>query len=307
DPTYTYAYHINGTSPPTTVTSTLREDGSYSQSVSISDGFGQVREVQSTPADNSAGRVITDTFYDSHGWQVKTSAPYYDKNTSPDTTLFVANDSQVPSQAVVGYDELGRQISQAFYSLGTFQWQSTKTYLGTNQVDTTPPPGGTATTSIANILGQKTQSWSYTDSATPTDHASDAVITKYGYNAAGQNTSISDANGNSWTYTYNLLGQQTQVTDPGTGTAGSSGQAGTSKYTYDPDGNVMSVTDPMGNVITYSYDALNRKIAEYNDTTGTPVQVASWLYDTLAKGHLTSSTAYDSSGQAYTEAITGLN
>ena len=241
--------------------------------------------------------MITDTFYDSHGWQVKTSAPYYDKTTSPDTTLFVANDSQVPSQTVSGYDELGRQTSQAFYSLGTFQWQTRKTYLGTNQVDTTPPPGGTATTSIANMLGQQTQSWSYTDSATPTDKASDAVITKYGYNAAGQNTSISDANGNAWTYTYNLLGQQTQVTDPGTGTAGSSGQAGTSKYTYDPDGNVMSVTDPMGNVITYAYDALNRKIAEYNDTTGTPVKVASWLYDTLAKGHLTSSRRTTAAGR----------
>ena len=239
---------------------------------------------------------------------MKTSAPYYDSTTSPDATLYVANDNQVPSQTVTGYDDLGRATTRSLYSLGTLQWKTTTTYLGMNQVDTTPPSGGAATTTIGNVLGQETQSWVYDDrSATPTDQASDAVVTKYGYNTSGQQTSVTDANGNTWSYAYNLLGQQTSVTDPGTGTAGASGQAGTTKYTYDPDGNVMSVTDPMNNVITYAYDALNRKTAEYNDTTGTPVQVASWKYDTLAKGHLTSSTAYDSSGQAYTEAITGLN
>ncbi|HVB43992.1 MAG TPA: RHS repeat-associated core domain-containing protein [Streptosporangiaceae bacterium] len=305
--TYTYSYHLDGKTPPAVTTSTLREDGSYSRSISIYDGFAQLRQVQATPADNSAGRVITDIFYESHGWDVKKNAPYYDSTTSPDTTLFVANDNQVPSQTVTGYDEMGRATSQSLYSLGTFQWQTSKTYLGMNQVDSAPAPGGSATTTIGNVLGQETQSWVYDDSSVPTDQASDAVVTGYGYNATGQSTSVTDANGNTWSYGYNLLGQQTSVTDPGTGTAGPSGQAGTTAYAYDPDGNLLKVTDQMNNVITYSYDTLNRKTAEYDDTTGTPVEVASWQYDTLAKGHLTSSTVYDSSGQAYTEAITGLN
>ncbi len=310
DATYTYAYNVTGTAPSTVTTGTLREDGSYSESVSIYDGMAQLRQVQTTPADNAAGRLITDTFYDSHGWVNKTSAAYYESTTSPDTTLYVAADNSVPSQTVTTYDELGLPVASEFYSLAQPQWQTTTAYLGMNQVDVTPPKGGTASSTFLNVLGEKTASWQYDDSATPTDTKSDAVVTSYGYNPAGEETSVTDANGNEWTYDYNLIGQQTSVTDPGTGTAGSSGQAGTTSYTYDADGNVLSVTDPMSNVLTFKYDALGRKTSEYNSTPGVPgepVELASWAYDTLEKGQLTSSTSYDSSGEAYTEAVTGYN
>ena len=55
DPTYTYSYHLTGKVPSAVTTSTLREDGSYSQSVSLYDGFAQLRQVQTDAAGQLRG------------------------------------------------------------------------------------------------------------------------------------------------------------------------------------------------------------------------------------------------------------
>jgi YD repeat-containing protein len=70
----------------------------------------------------------------------------------------------------------------------------------------------------------------------------------------------------------------------------------------------MSVTDARGDQISYTYDLDGRQTAEY-DTTGGAAEsssdeLASWTYDTLAKGQLTSSTSYYN-GSAYTEEVAG--
>src|SRR6185437_11915834 len=211
-------------------------------------------------------------------------------------TLFVADDSTVPAQTVTTYDGQGRALSSQFWSLGVQQWQATTSYPGMDETDTTPPPGGTATSVTTNPAGQTARSV-YGPSDT----------TSYTYTPAGQVASVADNNGDTWTYAYNLLGQKTSGTDPGTtGTAGPSGNAGSTSYTYDGDGNTTSVTDPAGNLVTYTYDALDRKTAEYSGTTSGTL-LAKWTYDTLEKGQVTSSTSYDASGQAWTEAITGYN
>jgi YD repeat-containing protein len=72
----------------------------------------------------------------------------------------------------------------------------------------------------------------------------------------------------------------------------------------------MTVTDARGKAISYTYDPDGRKTAEY-DTTGGALEsssdeLASWTYDTLAKGEPTSSTAYEAGAQ-YTEEYTGYN
>jgi hypothetical protein len=71
-------------------TQSLREDGSYAASVSIHDGMLQPRQQQQTPLNASARRLINDTFHDPPGWVVKTSSPYYDSSTAPDSTLVIA-------------------------------------------------------------------------------------------------------------------------------------------------------------------------------------------------------------------------
>lgn len=293
----TFSYDVTGTAPTYVASSSLREDGSYATDVKIYDGMMQLREEQKTPANGAAGRLISDTFYDSHGWSVKTSASYYDDTTSPDGTLSPADDNSVPSQTVTGYDGQGRVTASKFYSLGTFQWQTTTSYPGADETSVTPPAGGTATTSFTNALGETTAEWSYSDSATPTGQQGDAVLTSYTYTPGQQVASITGNGGDKWTYGYNLLGQKTSQTDP---------DAGKSIFGYDADGNQTSTTDARGQTLVYTYDALNRKTAEYSGSVSAADELASWTYDTIAKGQLTSSTSY-LNGAAYTEAVTGYN
>jgi YD repeat-containing protein len=72
----------------------------------------------------------------------------------------------------------------------------------------------------------------------------------------------------------------------------------------------MKVTDARAKQVSYTYDGDGRKTAEYDTTGGalenTSDQLASWTWDTLAKGQLTSSTSF-SGGAAYTDAVTGYN
>lgn len=95
---------------PTSVTSkTLREDGTYATSITIYDGMLQPRQSQSTAmGDSNSGRVISDTFYDSHGWQVAAYAPYSEPNNFPSATLYAANENQIPSETTTTYDGQGR-------------------------------------------------------------------------------------------------------------------------------------------------------------------------------------------------------
>lgn len=170
-----------------------------------------------------------------------------------------------------------------------------------------PADRGTATSAFTNVLGQVTASWDYTTAA-PDGNPAHADVTSYTYTAAGQAATVADNNGNTWTYTYTLLGQKTAATGPGaTGTSGPDGKAGKTAYAYDGAGNLTSVTSPLGVTLTYAYDNLNRQTAEYDGAASGADQLAAWPYDTLKKGQLTSSTSYTSgtSGPAYKEAVTG--
>lgn len=311
--TYKYSYQITGTSPPSVTTQTLREDGSFSQSVAIYDGMLQARQAQATPPSAASGRVITETFYDSHGWPVKSRAPYYDSLNAPGTALYVAGDGSVPGWTATAYDGQGRVTSSRLFAGNTAQWIATNAYPGMDETDVTPPPGGTPSSVFTDAAGRKTASWKYT-TATPDGNSAHADVTSYAYTAAGQAASVTDNAGDQWTYAYNLLGEKTSSTDPGTtGTSGPSKKAGQTTYGYDSNGNLTTTTSPLGQQLTWTYDALNRKLKEYSGTaTGT--LLAAWGYDTTplnggggARGQAASATSYDSAGNAYTQAVSGYD
>ncbi|MGW7451348.1 RHS repeat-associated core domain-containing protein [Streptomyces sp. NPDC054787] len=160
DRKFTYAVNGAGDSPnpPAVTTETLREDGSYGKSVTIYDGMLQVRQQQTTTADNSKGRLIASTSYDSHGWSVSSIATYSDPTTYPSTTLWVETENTVPSQTRQVYDGLGRVTAAEQWSKAVKLWQSTTTYSGADKTSTQPPQGGQATTTYTNALGQMTSS-----------------------------------------------------------------------------------------------------------------------------------------------------
>ncbi|MGV9246897.1 polymorphic toxin-type HINT domain-containing protein [Streptomyces sp. NPDC003710] len=400
---------------PTSVTSkTLREDGTYATSITIYDGMLQPRQVQSTAlGDSNSGRIISDTFYDSHGWQVAAYAPYSEPNSFPSTTLYAANENQIPSETTTTYDGQGRPLEKTLWHQAVEQWHASTSYPGADEVDSTAPAGGRSTASFTNAIGQTTSTvvkntgstvtlpggsvipsgtsltsdsvrltmqadgnlvlsalatgatiWSsgtgghpgawakfgtdgnlvvystaaaqlWTTGLTATTGATfqvrnDSTVavvasggampwkqgtagtvpaadatTRYTYTPAGQIESIKDNAGNTWSYTYNLLGQKLSQTDPNAGT--------TTFDKYDVAGNLLQTTDARGQALSFTYDWDNRLTAEYAaawSATPDPTKLLlSHVYDTLEKGYETSATRYvgGASGSAYTQAVTGYN
>ncbi|QNA71840.1 hypothetical protein C8250_007935 [Streptomyces sp. So13.3] len=156
DKKFAYAVHGAGDHPdPSTVTTqTLREDESYNTAITLYDGMLQARQQQSTTANNSAGRLITSSTYDSHGWPLATINAYSDPNNAPSTTMWSELETTVPSEAKTVYDGLGRPTASQLWSKATLLWQSTTAYPGADEVDTTPPTGGQSTAAFTNALGQ---------------------------------------------------------------------------------------------------------------------------------------------------------
>jgi RHS repeat-associated protein len=166
----TFAYSINpgavaapgGTitspgDPSAVTTKTLREDGTYASSITIYDGMLQPRQTQATAdGDSNSGRIISDTFYDSHGWQTASFAPYSEPNNFPSTTLYAANENQIPSETTTAYDGEGRAVTSTLWHQAIQQWHTTTSYPGADQTVTTAPAGGRSTATYTNALGQTT-------------------------------------------------------------------------------------------------------------------------------------------------------
>ena len=76
--------------------------------------------------------------------------------------------------------------------------------------------------------------------------------TSAGYDPAGNQTSFTDPNNNTSTYTYNALNQPVSQTVPKTATT-----SAVTSYGYDANGNQTRVTDPRGNPTITTYNTLS--------------------------------------------------
>ncbi|WP_158515476.1 polymorphic toxin-type HINT domain-containing protein [Kitasatospora sp. MBT63] len=299
-PSQKFSYAINGTSAPSVITTeSLLEDESYSKKTELYDGLGRLRQTQTSLPTGGTGRLITDSVFDSHGWAIKASAPYFEQTTGPNGTVFVPQDSQVPAETWVGYDGLGRPLTSTFVSYGQQQWTSSTAYPGADRIDVTPPQGGSATSSVLDARGRTTQLWQYRG-AVATGKAADAEVSTFTFTPGGQPATRTDAAGNTWSYTYDQRGRVVANQDPDTGTT---------TYGYDADSRLATITDAKGEKLAYTYDLLGRRTGMYKGGVAPANQLAGWSYDTLAKGQPTSSTRYvgGASGAAYTQAVTGYD
>src|SRR4029077_14292984 len=84
---------------------------------------------------------------------------------------------------------------------------------------------------------------------------------------------------------------------------------GLSTLTYDDAGNLIATSDGRGQVVAYSYDALGRRTGAYRDSVAPANQLLGFVYDTVAKGRMTSSTRYvgGAAGAAYVSRVTSLD
>lgn len=298
-PSRKFTYLLNGSKAPSTVkTESINDDAvTYSASIDIYDGLARPRQTQSTSAAKPTGRLITDTVYDTHGWVVKTSDPYYEQGSFPTNSVFVpAADGQVPGQTWNTYDGNGRVVRSEFRSYGNLQWATSTAYPGADRTDVTPPSGSTPTSTVTDARGRTTALGQYR-TATATGNLADADVTSYGYTPTGLTASRTDSSGNAWNYSYDLLGRQTSASDPDTGVT---------RTFYDVNSRVDHIVDAKNNTLSYTYDLLNRRTGTFNGAVAPANQLASWSYDTLVKGQPTSSTRYvgGAGGTAYTKAVT---
>jgi RHS repeat-associated protein len=141
------------------------------------------------------------------------------------------------------------------------------------------------------------------------------VVQGYGTAAASTSTLLYDAAGNlqsettgysptasyshpsTTSYGYDALNRVT-TTITGYGTSA----AATVVTAYDAAGNVLSVTDPNGNVTSYGYDPLNRQVTLIEGYNTTAASTATTLYD--AAGNVVARTTGYSSSTTYSHPST---
>jgi len=321
---YTYAYTVSGSAASGVVAKTMGESGGYATTVTILDSLGRTRETQADTA--QGGRLLTEDFYDSHGWTWKKTNRFWDPSNTPALGApLTPADGQVPDQDKYTFNGLGQVIQDTSYQSGNPVSTTTTVYNG-DRTTVIPPPGGTTKSTVTDQLGRTKEIDDYTSTpalTTPsntfngtwyvTPAAGTTAATTYGYDQHGNQSTITDAGSHTWTSTYNLLGQVTAKADPDT--------HATSAMIYDGNGNLRQQTnaDAANNTVSFTYDALNRKTAEYASPTSGQIayastsspgnQIASWAYDNSNNavanmkypvGHLTTETSYSSAGNGTT-------
>jgi RHS repeat-associated protein len=285
-----YAYVLQTAAASYTIAKTLGPNANQITSYEYYDGRLRARQSQTTAPDGK--RVVSDTKYDSRGLAVK-SATFYNNTAMPLTTPAMVSyaDTSVDSQTRNTFDGAGRQLTSELWSLNALKWKTTNVYNG-DRIGTTPPTGGTATTTINNARGKTTTLRQHEGGTLGGAY----ISTSYTYDRAGLLTKVTDPAANQWLYEYDLLGRKTKSTDP---------DAGISTTVYDNAGQVTSTTDARSQQLWFEYDVIGRKTKTRADTAAGTV-LSSAVYDTVQKGQLTSATRHDASGD-FISAVSSYN
>lgn len=290
EPHIKHSYQFRTTAPTTVTTEELHpDDVRYVVSTMLYDGFLRVRQTQK-PAPNGA-RVISDTIYDPVGRKAKEN-PGYPVSGAPNTNLFVAlNDNGILNQKLTTFDAADRPVTETVKAYNTVK-EVTTTRYGGDRVDVTPPPGGTASTTIKDGRDRKIELREYRSGQPIGDHQS----TKYTYTKKNQEETVVDPAGNTWTYDYDVRGRRVSESDP---------DAGVTRTEYNNAGDKTSVTDPKNRKLVYTYDVLGRKTGLYEGSES-GVKRAAWTYDFVEKGYPAASTRFQE-GKAFVSEVTGYD
>jgi RHS repeat-associated protein len=101
------------------------------------------------------------------------------------------------------------------------------------------------------------------------------ATTKYTYDTLGNLTQVVDANSNVTSMSYDWLSRKTAMTDP---------DMGSWSYDYDNNGNLTSQTDAKSQTITVVYDTLNR-LTNKNYPQGSGMTDVVCTYDSISGGN----------------------
>nr|WP_052478623.1 RHS repeat-associated core domain-containing protein [Kibdelosporangium sp. MJ126-NF4]CEL19548.1 FIG01288243: hypothetical protein [Kibdelosporangium sp. MJ126-NF4]CTQ94652.1 FIG01288243: hypothetical protein [Kibdelosporangium sp. MJ126-NF4] len=283
-PTVRFAYGVRNDGASWTSTEKLMPNSNYVTSYQLYDGF--MRERQTQAPSPQGGRVLTDKLYNTRGLVGATNAKYYN-DIAPGTTLFAPQDNQIPNQTVTVYDGAERKTKETYEKLNEPQWATTTAYSG-DHVTVTPPAGGIPTATYTNARGLTTEVRQFADGG--------VTATKRVYTKAGELAKITDAVGNVWTNDYDAAGRKLSAVDP---------DKGATALTYNKADEVVTTKDARGQLTWRKYDDLGRQ-TELRKDSETGDLLASWTYDTVKKGQLSSTTRYVG-GNAYVNATTSYD
>jgi RHS repeat-associated protein len=315
---YLYTYDLTVSGPLAVTTKKMNDSLGYSTSVVIYDAL--LRERQTQTVTPQAGRLVSDTFYDSRGWASARYDGWWDPQDLPGTALVSAADlhRQVPSQALYTYDGLGRVVQEVRAKDGLAVSMTTTVFNG-DRTTVVPPSGGVVRTTVVDHMGRTVAVDEYSVApamAAPPNpftgifrvSGGTKTATTYGFDSHGFASVTTGSDGSAWTATLDLLGRATAQTDP---------DGGDSSSVYDGNGNLVQHTDGRGVTVSYTYDALNRKTGRYAATQAAQApanRIASWVYDnsdnavpgmTYPVGRLTTSKSYRGS-DVYTKQSRGF-
>ncbi|WP_437033521.1 RHS repeat domain-containing protein [Streptomyces sp. enrichment culture] len=285
-PAAEFIYRVSKTEPNAVTTKVLNYQGAYDTSHALYDGLMRPRQTQTAAIGSSGNRLVTETRYDTRGQVWKTYGTYF-ATGAPSTTLVGGDDSKVPAGSEAKYDGAGRATEVISLKFGDETKRTVTQYAG-DRTTVIPPKGGTATTTIVDALGRKTEARDYTNAA-----RTEFLATRYEYNTRGQLAKMTDPAGIAWTWTFDARGRQIETNDPDKGIA---------KTTYDNADRPVKTTDARGVELTTVYDELGR---QKELKQGSTVR-ASWAYDSVLKGLPAANTRYVE-GKAYTTKIDSYN
>ncbi|MGW6943478.1 ricin-type beta-trefoil lectin domain protein [Streptomyces xanthophaeus] len=296
---YTFTYQIAEHEAPTVSSNALQDDGTYTQTVTVYDGFLRPRQTQVEAL--GGGRLITDTLYSTNGTARQSNNGYHAEG-APNKSIFVPESVfQIPNSTKTAYDGMGRAVRTTTLFADVPQYSSTVRYEGDYTLTrshmspdgTTPLKGSQASKTWTDPLGRT----SAVEYATSTDLTT-WNKTSYTYDARSKLTAVTDAANNKWLYQYDARGRQIASEDPDTGR---------SEFGYDNLDQRIWVKDSSGRTQYTTYDVLGRKTELRDNAVNGPL-VASWEFDSLpgAKGIAVSSTRHEG-GAAYKSEATGYD
>ncbi|MGY0231454.1 polymorphic toxin-type HINT domain-containing protein [Longispora urticae] len=290
-PDAAYEYKVNNDKPSVVISRSLTPNGGQNTTYTLYDALFRERQTQKITTGGTAGRLVTDQYYDSVGRPSRSNAAYV-MSGSPGEQLYAASDNAVPSQHVTVYDGAGRSTASVYKALGQTKWQTT-TYDAGDRTDVTPPNGGVPTSSLTDVEGRVTE-LRYL-------RATGAETLKYTYHRSGQLATVTDPTGqNKWLYTYDARGRLTSSTDPDTGTTSS---------TYNEAGQLLTRKDALQRVLSYEYDTQGRPTVVRDESLpNRPIRTeygydqAKFANGSIVKGARSSATRW-LNGKAYVKQI----
>jgi len=221
----TFSYAISATNPSVITTNTINVSGGYTPAETLYDSLGrQIETQQQTP---DGGRLVTDVTYNSDGWKLVVSNPYYATGAPSGAT----------PKPTYSY---GRGLTTDIYQYHSSPPPSTPPAAGTGNQSGAAGWDHTSYTytpaqQLASISDAAGNTWSNTYDLAGnrlTTVTPDAGKTTSTYDAAGQLMTVTDARTKQVSFTYDNDGRKTAEYDT-TGGASESGSDELAAWKYD--------------------------------------------------------------------------